>query len=340
MALWGLWALVLIAPVFATLIWFVISPRPTPISLTSRHVLITGGSSGIGLCVAQLAAFEGAKISIVGRDTEKLKSARTAILDYYKSKPSKGGFKEEELPQVHFFSADVKSFESIEKAVNAAVAESGPLDVLVCCHGVAVPQTFEDTNLDTMYHMLDTNLKGNLHTIKAALPHINKDRPSTNPGCIAIFSTQAAQVSLYGYAAYSASKGGLRSLAEALQQELLPYNIRVSVVYPPDTDTPGFIEENKTKPELTAKLSETSKGMDPLDVAKAAIKGIKVGHFNISCGFEGFMLNTATAGMSPQTSLPLALTEIFSMGLLRIVALIIISGWNKTIRDWHRNQKK
>lgn len=54
----------------------------------------------------------------------------------------------------------------------------------------------------------------------------------------------AGQVSVYGFAAYSASKGGLRYFAEALQQELLPFNIRLSVVYPPDTDTPGFEEGN------------------------------------------------------------------------------------------------
>lgn len=194
MALWELWALVVIAPAFVALIWFLISPRPTSITLTSRHVLITGGSSGIGLALAQLAGLEGARISIVGRDTEKLKSARVSIHDYYeKSKPRKGALKEAELPPVHFFSADVKSYESIENAVNAAVAESGPLDVLICSHGIAVPHTFEDTTLEVMNLMLDTNLKGNLHTIKAALPHISKSRPSTDPACISIVSSQAAQ---------------------------------------------------------------------------------------------------------------------------------------------------
>jgi NAD(P)-dependent dehydrogenase (short-subunit alcohol dehydrogenase family) len=50
------------------------------------------------------------------------------------------------------------------------------------------------------------------------------------------------QVGVYGYAAYSASKFALRGLAEVLQQELISRNIRLSLVYPPDTDTPGFAE--------------------------------------------------------------------------------------------------
>ena len=55
-------------------------------------------------------------------------------------------------------------------------------------------------------------------------------------------SSQAGQVGIYGYTAYSASKFGLRGLAEALQQELIADDIHVSLVFPPDTDTPGLVE--------------------------------------------------------------------------------------------------
>ena len=50
---------------------------------------------------------------------------------------------------------------------------------------------------------------------------------------------------IYGYVAYSASKFGLRGLAEALQQEVIADNIHVSLIFPPDTDTPGFAEGNE-----------------------------------------------------------------------------------------------
>lgn len=66
-------------------------------------------------------------------------------------------------------------------------------------------------------------------------------------GRIVFVSSQAGQIGIYGYTAYSATKFALRGLAEALQMELKPYNIYVTVSYPPDTDTPGFKEELKDK---------------------------------------------------------------------------------------------
>lgn len=90
------------------------------------------------------------------------------------------------------YSADVKSFASINKAIEAAVSESGIVELLVLSHGVSVPGTFEERSLEEMDHMIDTNLRGNIHTIKAALPHIKSSKGA--PASIAIFSSQAGQV--------------------------------------------------------------------------------------------------------------------------------------------------
>ncbi|KAL2652216.1 hypothetical protein R1flu_020344 [Riccia fluitans] len=338
-----LWFLLALVPVPIFLLWSILMPRSTKIPLRSRHVVITGGSSGIGLSMAKIAILEGARVSILGRSKDKLEAACEEILKEHgayryradTSKP-KGVAGD---PEVYGYSADVKDFSSIEKGFAEAVEKLGPIDVLICSHGVAAPATFEDTPLESMYDMMDTNLKGTLHCVKAVLPHM-KSRTHSGPGAISIVSSQAGQVSLYGYAAYSASKGGLRCLAEGLQQELLHYNIRMSLIYPPDTRTPGYIEENKTKPELTAKLAESTAAMESDDVAKAALAGIKKGHFSIICNFDGLMLTCVTAGMSPQPSLPHALLEIFSMGILRIVAFTVLAGWFKKVNDYHRIKRK
>ncbi|GLJ46499.1 hypothetical protein SUGI_0979970 [Cryptomeria japonica] len=63
-------------------------------------------------------------------------------------------------------------------------------------------------------------------------------------------SSQTGQVGMYGYMAYFASKFALRGLAEALQQEVIPHNIHVSLIFPPVTDTLGLVEENKMRPEI------------------------------------------------------------------------------------------
>jgi NADP-dependent 3-hydroxy acid dehydrogenase YdfG len=94
--------------------------------------------------------------------------------------------------QVNAYSADVKDFASVKKAFDAACSESGNVTAVVLSHGVAVPGTFEDTSIETMEHMLDTNLKGNIHAIKAVLPFIKSSKSA--PASIAIFSSQAGQV--------------------------------------------------------------------------------------------------------------------------------------------------
>ncbi|KAI5072394.1 hypothetical protein GOP47_0012500 [Adiantum capillus-veneris] len=145
---------------------------------------------------------------------------------------------------------------------------------------------------------------------------------------------------VYGFAAYSASKFGLKGMAEALQQEILPYNIRVSVIYPPDTLTPMLEKENETKPEITKLISGSSTAMEAIDVARKAIDGVKGGKFTISCNFDGWMLSIATAGMSPQPSAVLAFAEIFLLGILRLVGLCYIWTWYRTVIKWTKRKNK
>ncbi|CAK9251938.1 unnamed protein product, partial [Sphagnum jensenii] len=241
---WGIWLIVAFVSVGFTivaLLWWIRFPKAASIVMRGQHVIITGGSSGIGLALAQLVAAEGAAvISLIARDPEKLAAAQASVEEYCKQKHS-GTYHRPQVPlEVNAYSADVKDFASMKKAFEAACSESGNVTAVVLSHGVAVPGTFEDTSIETMEHMLDTNLKGNIHAIKAALPFIKSSKSA--PASIAIFSSQAGQVGVYGLAAYSASKFALRGLAEVLQQELISRNIRLSLVYPPDTDTPGFAE--------------------------------------------------------------------------------------------------
>ncbi len=109
--------------------------------------------------------------------------------------------------QVNAYSADVKDFASVKKAFEAACSESGNVTAVVLSHGVAVPGTFEDTSIETMEHMLDTNLKGNIHAIKAALPFIKSSKSA--PASIAIFSSQAGQVCAWMCTPWEKDRGKL-----------------------------------------------------------------------------------------------------------------------------------
>ncbi|GMP56549.1 hypothetical protein CsSME_00020986 [Camellia sinensis var. sinensis] len=220
-------SLILIFPLsLLVFLYLIVSPKPVRIPIKGRHVFITGGSSGIGLAMARQAAAEGARVSILARNRDKLEEAKQSI------HLSTG-------IDVAVFSADVRDF----AAVKAAVEEAGPVDVLVCNQGVFVPQELESQELEEVKFMIDVNLMGTFHLIKAALNGM-KNRRDRGPASIAIMSSQAGQVGIYGYTAYSASKFGLRGMAEALQQEVIADNIHISLIFPPDTETPGLEEDS------------------------------------------------------------------------------------------------
>lgn len=299
-------------------LYFLARPRPVKIPIKNRHVFITGGSSGIGLALARRAAAEGARVSIMSRSMKKLEEAKTAI------KLTTGA-------EVRVFAADVRDYEAVKRAVD----EAGPIDVLLLNHGVFYALEFEKMELSEVQFTMDVNLMGSMNMIKAALPEM-KTRTDSLPASIALVSSQAGQVGIYGYVAYSASKFGLRGLAEALQQEVIAYNIHVSLIFPPDTDTPGLVEENKRKPELTKIIAGSSGFMQPEDVAKKAFDGIKRGSFIISCNMEGIALSLATSGLSPQRSFLMAFVEVITAGILRIAALCFQWNWYGRIEKWHK----
>ncbi|KAK1317257.1 hypothetical protein QJS10_CPA05g00877 [Acorus calamus] len=164
-----------------------VRPCAINIPIRGRHVFISGGSSGIGLSLAHQAASAGAsRVTILARSVAKLEDARDSI------RRATGA-------DVSAFSADVRDFDAVKKAVDAA----GPVDVLICNHGVFVAQDFETQDLEVAKFMVDVNLMGTINLIRAALPAMKQSRPQRGPGSIAIMSSQAGQVGLHGYAAYS-----------------------------------------------------------------------------------------------------------------------------------------
>lgn len=155
---------------------FIIRPRPVKIPIKGRHVFITGGSSGIGLAVARLAASQGARISILARSESKLEEAKQALKDWTGT-------------EVATFSADVRDYESVQRAVDAA----GPIDVLLVNHGVFRAEDLDKLQMDDVKFMIDVNLMGSFNVIKAALPGMRR-REDRTPVSIALMSSLAGQV--------------------------------------------------------------------------------------------------------------------------------------------------
>ena len=139
------------------------------------------------------------------------------------------------------------------------------------------------------------NLLGSVYPTLALLPSM----VSRKSGAIVFISSQAGQLGLYGYSAYSATKFGLRGLAEVLHMELKPHNIHVSISFPPDTDTPQLREEVPLRGSIQTELAAFGTVFQPHDIARDIWEGVERGVFQITHGLDGFILGTVGAGTSP-----------------------------------------
>ena len=147
-------------------------------------------------------------------------------------------------------------------------------------------------------------------------------------GRVIFVASQVAQCAIHGYSAYAASKWALRGLAEALQMELKPYNVLVSIAYPPDTDTPGYEEEMKSKPYLTKKLSESGSVFKAEEVAKDIVIYSNKGYFGIATGLDGWLLKQLHPGMSPVNVLWEVLQQIVFAPVARAISIFYVKVWD------------
>ena len=228
--------------------------------LAGAHVLITGGSSGIGAATALVALQRGARVSLVARDAGRLADAEDAL------ETAVG-----DATRVAAEPADVTDPDALARALSLLTAQFGPVDVLVTSAGEARPGLFEGLDEPIFRQQMELNYFGTLHAIRAVLPSmIERQR-----GHVALVSSTAGIIGVHGYSAYSPTKFAVRGLAETLRSELKPHGIVVTCAYPPDTDTPGLARENEYKPAATASLSAKVKPKTAAQVGKAIVAGIE-----------------------------------------------------------------
>lgn len=110
--------------------------------------------------------------------------------------------------------------------------------------------------------------------------------------------------------------------------ELKPFNIFISVCYPPDTDTPGYEKEMSTKPALTKKLSESGSVFHPSSVAKDLVTYSNKGYFGISTGLDGWLLKQLHPGMSPVNCLWEVAQQILFSPIARMISIFYVKLWD------------
>ena len=244
--------------------------------MSARHALITGGSSGIGLAVAARLASDRWNLTLIARRAEGLAAARAMLIE------SRGATDQQILVKA----ADVADMDALTAAVEAAIDRHGAPDLVVTSAGVARPGHFDTLPLEVFRTAMDVNYFGTVHTLKAVLPAMR----ARGRGCVAMVSSGAGLVGLFGYGAYAPSKFAVRGLAESVRAELARDGIGVSIVYPPDTDTPQLVEENRYKPPETKRITGQARTWTADDVARVILDGVRRNRFVITPGWEMWAL--------------------------------------------------
>lgn len=225
-----------------------------------KLVFITGGSTGIGLAAAARLAARGADVAIFARREAPLRDAAEAI----------GAVRRRADQRVTWRALDVADADAVQRVMGESVGALGSPDVLINCAGRALPDYFERITLAQLDETMRINFYGCWHTVQALLPQMRE----RGGGYIVNVASLAGLIGVFGYTDYAASKFAVVGFSEALRNELAAHGIVVSVLCPPDTDTPGFQHENLNKPAETHAVSEGAAVLSPDQVADALLAGM------------------------------------------------------------------
>lgn len=206
--------------------------------LDGKVAFVTGGSSGIGLRMAERFAEHGARVMLVGRKQEKLDAAAEAI-------QSKGG-------AVATSAVDVRDYAAIEAALTRTHQEFGLIDVLVAGAAGNFPAPVLGMSANAFKAVIDIDLLGTFNTVRAAYEHLRR------PGASVIaISAAHATVPIAFQSHVCAAKAGVELLVKTLAIEWGPEGVRCNLITPgPTADTEGMRRLAPT-PEIQEAVKET-----------------------------------------------------------------------------------
>lgn len=284
--------------------------------ISGKRIVITGGSSGIGLELAKLFVKDGcSKLVLVARNEERLKAKCSEL---------RGQVEDGNI--IQYLALDLSGDgEKVSEKMKAL----GTIDLLVNCAGYSVPGEFQNLPVSAFDEMMKANYLSAVNATHAIVPGMIEQRK----GQIVFLSSVGGQLGVYGFTAYAASKYAVRGFAEVLYQELRPYNIGVTLTFPPDTNTPGLQKENESKPELCKKISDTAGLWEAVDVAKTLRDGIVNRNFMVGFGADGYFLNALSGTMCPANSMMDFWVQLLLTPILKVYMLFLQNSWNNMIEN-------
>lgn len=240
----------------------------------SKVIFITGASSGIGKAIGEFLHQKGYNVYGTSRNPEKVSGSAFPLV-----------------------ALDVRNAESIKAAVDQVIAKAGTIDVLVNNAGVGITGPLEEIPADEIRNNFETNLFGPIEVMKAVLPHMR----SQKRGLIINVTSIAGYMGLPYRSVYSASKGALELISEALRMEVKGFGITITTVAPGDFATniaagryhapviKGSPYETVYGNTLNEMNTHVDAGSDPQQMAEAVYAIMKTPNPNVHYKVGAFM---------------------------------------------------
>jgi NAD(P)-dependent dehydrogenase (short-subunit alcohol dehydrogenase family) len=187
--------------------------------LDGKTAVITGGNSGIGLATAKRFVAEGAEVFITGRRKEELDKAVREI-----------------GPGVTAVQGDIAKLEDLDRLFATVRARKGRIDILFANAGLGVPEPLGGITEASFDLTFDVNVKGTLFTVQKALPLMQAG------GAIILTGSTTGSMGSPAFSVYSATKAAIRNFARCWAVDLKTTGIRVNVLSPGATETPGLLD--------------------------------------------------------------------------------------------------
>ncbi|MGH8461266.1 MAG: SDR family NAD(P)-dependent oxidoreductase [Stenotrophobium sp.] len=233
----------------------------------NKHIIITGGSSGLGLELAAMLAAEGARIALIARDSTKLAEVAGELRRQYPA------------AQIDVVSVDVRDEAAISETMRTLATKNDGIDMLINSAGILREGYFERLPMQDFRDVMEINYFGLLHATRAALPYLKK-----SSGRLINIASMAGLTGAFGYTPYCAAKHALVGLSESLRYELRPMGVAVHLVCPAEFDSPMVdeLDRNRT-PENRAHTLTIPKATVE-QIAAGTLSGIRANRFLIVPG--------------------------------------------------------
>lgn len=218
--------------------------------LGKKSALITGGTKGIGYGIAEVMMKEGINVAITGRTKETADAAAKKL-------NANGN----DRAQAIGLEADVRSYESQQKAVKEVVAQFGNLDIVIANAGLGHFGSVDDITIEQWKETIDTNLSGPFYSLKASVDQLKKNR-----GYFISISSLAGTNFFKGGSAYNASKFGLTGFTQAAMLDLRDFGVKVSTIMPGSVST--YFNGNEPNAKDAWKIQKEDIGKLVVDLLK------------------------------------------------------------------------